>query len=287
MGGLISRLSGKHSGEGIASRFYEHRADFIRYLPVNLADLVSKAIESGLINTKDLDFYLNQHKSREDKINVLLTSVEQKPNGYVKFLQCLKRSREHMGHCYLITLLEGKHFAEEAEVKESTTFQSRTNKNMAELMDINLKELCPLLINKGLITLDELERLTDNTQLSEKGRNLLLFEILDTKGPTAHTLFVRCLGEKDSHIRHKELFELLNCDSDTKERSTQGQQATRKRTREVIVSPQKRFPKSLEMHGDLKTERYAQTVRTWRSWVSNGQWIEAEKAESKYYTTDR
>ena len=278
MGAFISRLSGKHSGEGIASRFYEHRADFIRYLPVNLADLVSKAIESGLINTKDLDFYLNQHKSREDKINVLLTSVEQKLNGYVKFLQCLKKSKEHMGHCYLITVLEGKHFAEEAEIKQSTTFQGRINENMSELMDINLKELCPILIRKDLITLDELERLTDNTQLTEKDRNLLLFEILDTKGPTAHTLFVHCLGEEDSHVRHTELFELLSCDSEPEEYSPHA----RKRTRGVIVSPQKRLPKSLEMHGDLKTEEYAQTVRTWRRWVSNGQWIEAEIAENKY-----
>ena len=90
MGAVNSRLGGKQDEEHIAIQFRKHRADVVRHLPVNLANLVSKAIESGLIDTKDLDFYLNQHKSREDKIHRLLTSVEQKPCGYSKFLQCIR-----------------------------------------------------------------------------------------------------------------------------------------------------------------------------------------------------
>ena len=164
--------------------------------------------------------------------------------------------REHMGHLYLATLLEDKQFVEKAEIEVSTTFQNRIIKNMSKLMDINLKELCPILMSKYLITHDEFERLTNNIQLSETDRKLLLFQIVDTKGPTAHTLLVHCLGEEDSHMSHKELFMLL-CGSDPEEPSTLAM------TR-VIISPKQRFPKTLEMHGDLKTEEYTKTMRTWR-----------------------
>lgn len=263
----------------IASRIDKHRADIVRQLPVNFAELAHAGIQSGLFDSRDLDFYLNQNNPRREKTERLLTSLKQKANGYSKFLRCIQESRHHMGHTYIASLLEDQDFADEPEIKESATFRERINKNASRLKDVNLSVLCPILFNKKLITTDELESLTNTRDCQyETRRNLLLFQILDTKGPTAHSIFVRCLGKEDTHPYHKELFQLL---SGPEESSL----PARKRTRRVsagVVSPEKRFPHRLEMHGELATAEYGRTVRSWRSWVSNGQWNETERAEQMY-----
>ena len=271
-----SRSVSPEQNESVASRLQKHRLDVLRYLPVNLTSLLVAGIESGFVDMKDLDFYHNQRNSREAKIHKLLASVEQKPDGCSKFLQCIRKLRDHLGHVYLETLLENKYCAEIGEIEESSILQSRIKDNMSQFMDINLKELCPILFSRHLITEDEFETLT-NTQLTEKERNLRFFEILHTKGPTAHMLFARCLGEEHSHLRHKELYELL-CSSLDKETEIHGKKRKRDATVAVMLL-EKRSPKCIEMHGSLKTEKYAEMVRSWRRWVSNGQWNETEKAE--------
>ena len=273
-----SRLSPEQS-EIVASRLQQHRSDVLRHLPVNLTSLLVAGIEIGLVQMKELDFYHNQKNSREEKIHKLLASVEQKPDGCSMFLQCIRKLTNHLGHVYLEALLEGNYYAEIGEIEESAILQSRIEDNMSQFMDINLKELGPILFSKHLITEDEFKTLSDmNTQLTEMERNLRLFEILYTKGPTAHTLFARCLEEEHSHLRHKELHEFLYSSSENTENVIHG----KKRKRDAIfavVLPEKRSPKCIEMHGSLKTAKYAEMVRSWRHWVSNGQWNETERAE--------
>ena len=108
----------------------------------------------------------------------------------------------------------------------------------------------------------------------KKQRNLRLFEILDTKGPTAYKLFKEYLGEEHSHLRHKELFDLCS-------RLVQARDRKRKADEVCTSTPSKRLPKRVDMQGGFKRKRYAQIVRSWRGWVSNGQWSETEKAERK------
>ena len=164
------------------------------------------------------------------------------------------------------------------EIKESAILQKQIQSNIAQFMDITLKELCPIINAKHLIMANELNTLTDtHTQLTDKERRLRLFEILNTKGPTAYILFTRCLGEEHSHLRHKELFDLLcSC--------TNSQVVWDKENSDVtaILTPEKRSPKCIEMEGGLKTKEYAHIVRSWRGWVSNGQWNETERAEYEY-----
>ena len=263
------------SEAAIASRVHKHRADIFRYLPVNLTELVYAWIQSGLLVSKDLDMYQNQHISREKKIRKLLSSLKRKPDGYSKFLQCLQESEDHMGHVYIASLLEDQYFADKFEIEQSAIFRKQIVKNMVKMKDINLRELCPILVSKRLITTDEFECLTSALKL-ESERILLLFQILDTKGPTAHSIFVHCLGEENSHKPHKELFQLI---SDLKESSPLEKKRKREATDQHYASPEKRSPSCLAMHGDLTTEEYGQTVRSWRSWVSNGQWEKTEQAE--------
>ena len=263
------------SEAAIASRVHKHRADIFRYLPVNLTELVYAWIQSGLLVSKDLDMYQNQHISREKKIRKLLSSLKRKPDGYSKFLQCLQESEDHMGHVYIASLLEDQYFADKFEIEQSAIFKKRIINNMVKMKDINLRELCPILVSKRLITTDEFECLTSALKL-ESERILLLFQILDTKGPTAHSIFVHCLGEENSHKPHKELFQLI---SGLKESSPLEKKRKREATDQHYASPEKRSPSCPAMHGDLTTEEYGQTVRSWRSWVSNGQWEKTEQAE--------
>jgi len=70
-------------------------------------------------------------------------------------------------------------------------------------------------------------------------------------------------------IPHEEIFELIS--------GPRQNQCLSKRKKEIgetdaaYESPKKRIPNRLTMHGTLSTEKYAQTVRSWRSWVSNGE----------------
>lgn len=262
----------------IASRIRTHRADIFKCL--NPVELACPCIQSGLLHIRDLDFYLNESISRRKKIQKLLSSLRRKgSNAYLLFLRCIQQSEDHMGHTYIASLLEGQYFADKWEIEESATFGRQIVDNMEKLMDIDLTTLCPLLLSKRLITNDELKSLT-NIQQPQKEKVLHFFQILDTKGPTAHSIFVHCLGEEDSHTTHREIFELIS--------GPRQNQCLSKRKKGIgeadaaYESPNKRIPNRLTMHGALSTEKYAQTVRSWRSWVSNGKWDETERAEQRY-----
>ena len=123
--------------------------------------------------------------------------------------------------------------------------------------------------------MDEFTSLSTTEKL-ETDRNLLLYRILDT---TAHGTFVQCLGEEHSHPYREQLFRQLISGLD--------KSLPKKRTREdtkcvMITSPEKRYPSQLKLHEVLATQKYAKIVRSWRSWVSNGDWNETERAEMEY-----
>ena len=278
MGNVFSRPTDEVDTEKeqtIAHKLKVHRDVVFKCLPVDLSTFVRKGIELGLLDITELDFYLNQSIPRDNKIHEILHSVEGKASGYSKFLECMRKMKDHMGHQYIVSVIENELFAEISDIEESAIIHSQILKNMSKLEDINLKELCPLLLQKKLITFDEFTQLTDNTCLSESERNLLLFHILETKGPTAHLLFVQCLGEEESHICHKDLYQLFYSDLKSHSRK-RGQSEC------VFKSPEKRCPQHLVMQGVLRTERYAQSVRNWRKWVSNGQWDHTDSTEHKY-----
>ena len=275
MGTIVSR---QEEEDDIAHRFQTHRAEITECLPLHLETLLYKCIEVHLLKMEDLVFYQKHHIPMEEKRHKLISVIEQNKDGYSKFLRCIQTLKEHMGYEYIASILEGRNFADKAEIEESATYRARIIENMPKMEHINLKVLCPILAGKKLITHHELDNLTSTRQFSELEKNSLLFSILSTKGPTAYKRFVECLGEEDSHIYHKELFELLHSSGTDEDGST----SVRKRKRTVMSSPQKRQPKLIEMHGVLKTEKYAKMVRCMRHWVSNGQWNKTDEVECIY-----
>ena len=50
----------------------------------------------------------------------------------------------------------------------------------------------------------------------------------------------------------------------------------------IIVSPEKRYPRYIEMEGGLKTKQYTNMMKNWRYWISNDQWNKMYLAEQKY-----
>lgn len=158
-----------------------------------------------------------------------------------------------MGHVYIASLLEDQYFADKFEIEQSAIFRKQIVKNMVKMKDINLRELCPILVSKRLITTDEFECLTSALKL-ESERILLLFQILDTKGPTAHSIFVHCLGEENSHKPHKELFQLI---SDLKESSPLEKKRKREATDQHYASPDKRSQVVLQCMGTLQLRSMA------------------------------
>ena len=108
--------------------------------------MVYKWIESGLVETDDLDYYQKNVESRKDNINRLLASLEEKENGYFKFLQSAQKLKCHMGHAYIVSRLEDQHFADDAEIKRSAAFRDLITEKVSELKMINLNALCPLAI---------------------------------------------------------------------------------------------------------------------------------------------
>ena len=273
----LEEAEARSSEADIASRLRRYRADIFKYL--NPVELAIPCIQYGLLGNKDLDFYLNKSISKKEKIQKLLSSLRRKgPNAYSQFLQCIQQSEDHMGHTFIASLLEGQYFADKSEIEESAAFKKKISDNIGKLVDIDWNELCPLLLSKRLITVDEFGSLTD-TQQFPKERLLQFFQMLDTKGPTAHRIFVHCLGEEDSHTTHKELFELI---SGARQKLGKRKKGICESDASAYLSPEKRIPNRLAMHGSLATEKYGQTVRLWRSWVSNGEWNETERAEQAY-----
>ena len=73
-------------------------------------------------------------------------------------------------------------------------------------MDSN--ELLPFLMQKGLVTTNESEVLT-NPFITKTPKNLYLLSRLPSKGENAFELFLKCLEESNEHLGHAELVTLL------------------------------------------------------------------------------
>jgi len=272
-----------NSDDVVEERIATHRKDIEQH--VNISELSLYLDQEGLLEYEENEYLLSGASDRE-KVSRVLDSLKEKPNGFTKFLECIKLETNHMGHPYVASLLEGKPFASECELLLSAVFKGRIEKNLVRLKKgINLSSLRAHLRqsfylpyiqgNTQLLTDDDLEKLEG---VETESKVMQLFLILDTKGPLAHSQFASCLHAEREHKSHIELYEELFGDlpgpASTEKEGSGGHpnRGKRKNTAEypasdetrnelVPLTPSKRALLWLEMDGPFKGKGYLRLMR--------------------------
>ena len=285
-----------NSDDIVEERIATHRKDIEQH--VNISELSLYLDEEGLLEYEENEYLLSEASDRE-KVSQVLDSLKEKPNGFTRFLKCVKRETNHMGHPYVASLLEGKPFASKCELLLSAVCKGRIEKNLVRLKKgINLSSLRAHLRqsfylpyiqgNTQLLTDDDLEKLEG---VETESKVMQLFLVLDTKGPLAHSRFASCLDAEKEHESHIELYEELFGDlpgpaSTEKEGSIHSSghpnRGKRKNTAEypssaetrdelVPFTPSKRALLRLEMDGPFKGRGYLRLMRVCYRYHHSGQ----------------
>ena len=285
-----------NSDDIVEERIATHRKDIEQH--VNISELSLYLDEEGLLEYEENEYLLSEASDRE-KVSRVLDSLKEKPNGFTKFLKCVKRETNHMGHPYVASLLEGKPFASECELLLSAVCKGRIEKNLVRLKKgINLSSLRAHLRqsfylpyiqgNTQLLTDDDLEKLEG---VETESKVMQLFLVLDTKGPLAHSRFASCLDAEKEHESHIELYEELFGDlpgpASTKKEGSIHSRGKRKNTAEypasdetrdelVPFTPSKRALLWLEMDGPFKGRGYLRLMRVCYRYHHSGQHVALE-----------
>ena len=217
----IDSKTSEESKHKIEQLITSHHKEVVQH--ANTFELSSHLVQEGLLNHDESE-YLQSEASNQKKMSQLLDSLKEKPNGFGKFLKCIKRETRHMGHSYVASLLEERQFAPDLELELSAECKRRIQNNMEELVEgINLSSLVPHLGESfylpciqgttHLLTADETRKLLFESEIPrDKVRSL--FSILDTKGPLAHSRFARCMYAAEDEKTHRELFKEVFKDLD-------------------------------------------------------------------------
>ena len=240
---------------------------------VNISELYSHLVEEGLLNHEEKEYLESGAIDANLKVSRVLDSLKEKENGFSKFLACVKRETHHLGHIYIASLLEGRQFAPESELKLSALCKERIGSNRVKLAveGLHLSDLMPYLQQESLLTDNEAER------LEEMDTEEFLW-ILDTKGPLAHSQFASCLRAEREQRSHSELYEELFGDLDlppgpvftqnaecvcgsghsrSNKRKNRNVDETTCTGEMVLLTPPKRAPSWLEMDGPFKGKNYS------------------------------
>ena len=169
---------------------------------LDIVQLAPKLIESGLLSIGDPIDNTPVHRTR------FISDVRRGGRG--RFLSCFDPNEisAHMGHNYIACLLYGKRFADCRTVRLSSEYRRVFSRNMTRVVELlNVKWLLPHLLEKGLVTTEEASSLRIDSKTHTV--TLTLFHILESKGPTAYSLLVKCIGDDKEHLGHKELYKLI------------------------------------------------------------------------------
>ena len=266
----------------ICSRTRQHYSEITRYM--NHLQLMPYLWEEDLLSCEDKRILLNDAISPQQKAAHILDSLESKmPNAYSRFLKSIQREDAHIGHKYISSLLEGSQGYTENELETASHCKREIHKHFVQLMDINICALVPFLLSCRLITREESQLLL-NSNRSERERILILFDILETKGPLAHAMFVQCLGEERSHTIHLELFEMLSADLLTKVHSKPDIEADSATI--ALTTPTTRVPGKLQMEGALLKQAYQEMLVTFYSRQNNGEWEMVDSEAVRYMSSE-
>lgn len=202
--------------------------------------------------------------NRRQKAEILLQKVKEK-EAHCRFLSALENDVEHRGHQYIVSLLRETAFADEDQIRDSKLLYEQIKKNLKEVIEnVDVPAIETSLIEFNLVTADEIEKLR-NQQTTRRYKATQLLEILRTKGPTAHSVFVRdCLRIDDVH---GEIYKLL-----TKDITWPQNTKVTKRNPSLLLSP-----------NGLTSKRYIQKMSTIReSHLKGGNcWDDTEEMLTK------
>ena len=216
---------------------------------LNLFELASRLIECGLLTLGHP--VKNTHK---DRARFITTVREGGTEGFLKFSSCFVSEDDHMGHAFIACLLNGKRFADEASLQESSEYRAIISSNMQKVVRLlKLKSLIPQFLEKRLITTDEARDIRSHRESVKNVHKF--FEILETKGPTSFSVFVECLSREEEHSGHKELYSLF---LETKLLFS--------------PSPKRRKPAELTTEGPLSDQEYHDRRHQFEEYYHIGQW---------------
>ena len=138
-------------------------------------------------------------------------------------------------------------------------------------MDLDLSSLAPKLHAHNLLTQDEFTD-TLNTNCNHRQKILQLIETINTKGPLAYGIFVRCLGEEKSHSTHSEMFKLLSSELKCHQGTPQKWANAVDCSVLPFAVPSKRSPHRLKLEGPLTGKSYNGLMKFFQTCHHNGQW---------------
>ena len=184
-----------------------------------------------------------------------------------------------MGHGYIAALMEKREYCTPSVKAASARLKKRMLRHQTALMDINVQVLKPYLMREQLITTFDIEDI--DQKVSESDKILFLLNVvLESKGPSAHYLFTKCLGEEKSHPMHQILYDVLVKENDgsSPERPTRKRQHPASDTGLVA----KRCLVPLEMEYPLKGKRYSRMMRVFQTCHHTSDWDELEGEAQPY-----
>ena len=252
---------------------------------LNFEELVPFLCEkSALFSIKEgLD--LLRYQNRTNKVDYFCQRLEKDFILYSTFLDCLKREKEHLGHDYIVALLEGREYASESDITHSEAVKTAVNENLTEFTrGLNPPELASCMTQCKLLTEQERKHICDS-QHSMNERILFLVDLLGTKGPFGYARFMQCLQEESSHCTHKELHEITSDEVDKflARNSCSGKRAHHDRGEGTLC---KRNPQQLKLHGPLKSKEYKKLMVTFQTFHHNGEWMKLGKEAETYLTKE-
>ena len=195
----------------------------------------------------------------------------------------------HLGHAYIAALLQGKEYASHSSVLRSREVKKTLVCHFSAFVKgINLMELVPHMYQAGLLTDDERDYTSDNRH-SHTERVMYLFRALDSKGPSAYSLFAESLADEHSHPAHSELHALINgdlCSSKDQDSAARKHTHDAQNTSDMKLSLCKRPSRRLKLHGPLKGREYEELMSSFQGCHHNGEWSRLEERAARYTATD-
>lgn len=262
------------------SKFHKNSAEIVQYLSPDA--LFTTLCKWGFTEYEEGTYLLNDNISRHKRSAQILALVEAKGSqAYPQFLECLAEEREHLGHVYIVNLLEGNSCTskeEEEEIRISKRIKMQARAHMKHIVKhINVDALAPHLYHHLLTDDEYTQLLSSGAPQTKKVSNLL--SIVDTKGPTGYYKFAHCLVEESEHEGHKDILQKITSEGDLCP-----EQRKRKREDEDSV-PAKRIclgPDQLRAQGTLCSKRYFECIRRIRKCHLGGDWGKADAIVDEY-----
>ena len=235
--------------------------------------------ECELFGSDDKEILFMPLKTRREKVRHILNVLES-TNRYAMFVNCLDQEVRqgegfHMGHQYLLAVIKGEEFATTDEIESSERHRRSIVKHRKQLHDIDLKSLVPVMYSHNLVTVNERDVLLDESSFTNRDRIEKFLSItLDTKGPLAHSLLVKCLKESG----HTELHGTLTSEIVGSKRKAENLDS---------CSVPKRMPRRLCIEEPLSGEVYSTFIADIQKCYQSSSWTSLTQTAEKFILNNK